>query len=80
MFDITQGSPPVQPNRNGKYNFGQLLPGTFVTVPAGHEMAEINASGAPRISSCAYSFGKRRGWKIEIHRMSNKEVRVYRTK
>ena len=79
MFEIKQGTPPVERNKRNKYPFPQMEPNTYFDVPADNPAAQKNKSGAPRIATATYGYARRHNKKFVIRQLENGIVRVYRT-
>lgn len=78
-FDIKVGNPEdVRTQKNSIYPFDKLAVGTYFEIPAEHPAATKNSSGAPRISSAAYTYQKQNGVKFSVRRMPDGACRVYR--
>ena len=80
MYEIKQGSPAMERNKNSKYPFALLEHGTYFEVPAADDAAQLNNSRAPRIASSAYAFARRNNCTLAVRRLQSKAVRVFRIK
>ena len=78
-FEIKVGKPEdIQVQKASMYPFDKLALGTYFEIPSDHPAASKNASGAPRISSAAYTYQKQSGAKLSVRRLPDGSCRIYR--
>lgn len=63
------------------YHFDKLQPGMYLEFGTNHPgSAKCGVNKVPRVSSPAYSYARRHGWKVSVEHTDLGTTRVYRTK